>query len=31
MSAEIQLGWNNGKLQAGAAGAAAIVNKAARR
>ena len=29
MSAEIQLGWNNGKLQAGAAGAAAIVNKAA--
>ena len=28
MSAEIQLGWNNGKLQAGAAGAAAIVNKA---
>lgn len=28
MSAEIQLGWNNGKLQAGAAGAAAIVNRA---
>jgi len=28
MGAEIQLGWNNGKLQAGAAGAAAIVNKA---
>lgn len=28
MAAEIQLGWNNNKLQAGAAGAAAIVNKA---
>jgi len=31
MSASIELGWNNGKLQAGAAGAAAIVDKASRQ
>ena len=31
MSASIELGWNNGKLQAGAAGAAAIVDKASAR
>ena len=31
MSASIELGWLNGKLQAGAAGAAAIVEKASRQ
>lgn len=30
MAAEIQLGWNNGKLESGAKGAAAIVDRASR-